>query len=513
MSPNRRELLGRLGVASASALLWAAAGCGAAGRATRSAPEASSEGVRGWLRDAVARLVAAFPGAGVHALAVSRQRTAAVRDTLGTGVSRGRRDGVVLTVRDARGAWREHVTSDLSATGVDAAVRALTGGRATARAAVAFPAAPPAPPVVPRLLEDIELHNRLVRITRGDAPLDSRIIYAASLLDVDDAHVWSVSPAHDREQRLVRVRNRVTRATWSGRRPVVAEVERGWLGGIEDDALAPREVQRAAEHALLVTTPGELEDDERVVVLDPTVTAAVIEAASYGLLLGGGRGGSWGSGGGGWGSGGGGWGSGGGGWGSGADGVGSSAPLVLGAAVAAPLVTLVDDPTTAGAYGGYAFDDEGAPAAASTLIDAGRLASVLGGGGRARRPGHVGPLEPSASHLRLEPGTTDAETLRPEVGLLLEGGRLAALDAGGSHVTITAARAWELRGGRLTGRVFPDVELVGEVAQLLANVEGVSADHAIVPLRDDLDGEPRWRSIDAPFLRTRGLLRARRRLA
>ncbi|MDQ3370763.1 MAG: hypothetical protein M3680_35545, partial [Myxococcota bacterium] len=121
MTVNRRELLASLGVASASTLLWAL-GCGGSQQQVRRAPM-SSEDVRGWLRDAVARLAAVYPT--VHVLAVSRRRSSAAIDVLGTGVSRARRDGLVISVRDKAGTWREQVTSELTAAGVLAAVRAL----------------------------------------------------------------------------------------------------------------------------------------------------------------------------------------------------------------------------------------------------------------------------------------------------------------------------------------------------------------------------------------------------
>ena len=78
---------------------------------------------------------------------------------------------------------------------------------------------------------------------------------------------------------------------------------------------------------------------------------------------------------------------------------------------------------------------------------------------------------------------------------------------------IGAARARELKGGVLTGRVYADVELVGELRALLGNITGVAKDTVALPARDEQDGEPRWRSIEAPHLRTRGFVRARRRRA
>ena len=65
----------------------------------------------------------------------------------------------------------------------------------------------------------------------------------------------------------------------------------------------------------------------------------------------------------------------------------------------------------------------------------------------------------------------------------------------------------------ITGRVFADVELVGEVATVLASIVSVSAETAQVAFRDEADGLPRWRSMEAPWLRMRGRLRTRRSVA
>jgi hypothetical protein len=469
---DRREMLAALGVSGASTLLWA---CGGRNRVARTAPQIRDD-VRGWLREAVAKLAAVYPT--VHALAVSRRRTTAAIDIIGTGIGRARRDGCVLAVRDRDGRWREHV-SELTAQGISGAVRALAG-KDPRPARVVFPAAPPRPNA-PAIPGDAALEKSVRDIAKDDTEINSRIIYAASMIDVDDATVWSISPRHDREQRLVHVRKRALRAAWAGTRPVVAEAERGWIGGIDDFELGAQ-VGEATASALLLTTPGTFDEREVDVVLDPTVTASLIDSGARAILT-------------------------------------TSAArrpevqrrLSLGAMLASKLLTLVDDPSVPNAYGGFAFDDEGQPASAITLIDEGKVVGVLGDGGRGRgrRPGHVGPVEPAPSHLRLAAGTDDWQALRGN-GFLLEGGQQTVFDATTDRVVIRAARARELKNGVDTGRVFADVELVGAMGSLLVNVRGVAKQSDVVSYRDDVDGEPRWRSIDAPYLSSRGLVRMRR---
>ena len=471
MSLDRRELLQALGVAGASA--WLAA-CGGQSRAIRRQPQIRDE-VRTWLREAVARLAAVYPH--VHALAVTRRRTTVGLDIVGSGIHHARRDGVVLAVRDRDGHVREVATSDLTGDGVATAVRALA--RQTRPARVTFPAPPPAPsaPVVPG---DAGLERRVQAIAESDRLLNSRIVYAAALIDIDDATVWSIAPDHDREQRLVRVRKRAIRAAWAGSRPVLAEAERGWIGDVDQYELGER-VEDATAAALLLTTPGTFDEKQHEVVLDPSVAATLIDTGTRALLTT-----------------------------TAARRPEVKARLAMGASLAAPAITIVDDPTVPGAYGGFAFDDAGQPAAPVTLVDEGRVGALLATTHRVRRPGHLGPSEAAPSHLRLAAGTTTWQALAG-TGFILEGGQHALFDPSTDRVVVAAARAREVKSGMLTGRVFADVELVGTLATLLAAVTGVAQETAALSIREELDGEPRWRSVEAPYVATRGLVRMRRR--
>ncbi len=485
MSWNRREVLGGLGVASARALLWAFAGCAPKSRVVaRPVVEVSGE-IRLWLHDAVAKL----HGAGftqVHALAVRRTRATAAVDVLGSGVSRERADAVVLTVEDARG-MREHVTSELTESGIAAAVRRLAP-KATARATIEFG---PAPARVPEsqldAISDASLLERVAAIEHRE--LSSRIVYAAGLLDVDDVTVCSVERGHDLAQRAVRVRRSLTRVAWDRERPSAIEASRAWTGGLDDQALDDDQVARARDTALELMTPGAFPDGTHPIVLSPSVAASVIDAAVRALLTS-----------------------------RAASRPEVEARLVAGATIASPVLTLVDDPTAQGAYGGFAFDDEGTPAAAQTLLDrgliAGRLADRAGvvaklatTAGRGRRPGHAGPVEPMPSHLRLEPG---AAPIALADGYQLEGGRGVTVDPASDHVVVTVARALELAAGKPTGRVYADIELVGDLGPLLGSITEASLDTRTFGIRDERDGLPCWRSIEAPFLRGTGTIRARR---
>lgn len=434
--------------------------------------------LRTWLHDAVATLRGGGYSA-VHVLAVSRQRTTAAVDVLGAGVRRDRCDGLVITVRDRDGFVREQVTNDLSRDGIRAAVRVLAPDARAASIDFGRAPAPPKPPSPdPELLSDGQLLARAATLAARDRELSSRIVYSAALLDIDDARVWSVAPGRDLQSRIVRVRRSITRVAWNDTRPVVGEAARAWAGGIDDHDLDDSELVAAREGVLAQMTPRAFDDGEYAFALEPAVTAHLLDAAVHALLTA-----------------------------SAARRPEVAQRLAIGASVGAPLLTLVDDPGAAGAYGGFAFDDAGEPARAVTLIEAGRLAARLE---RPRRPGHVGRALPAASHLRLSAGSIEHAQILDD-GFTVEGPLDTMVDPVTGRVVIAAARARERSGGKRTGRMFADIEIAGELSTLLAGVTGLSKQTRAFGVRDEVDGQPRWRSIEAPWLCGRGMLRARRR--
>jgi predicted transcriptional regulator len=473
---TRREVLASLGVGSAHALLVA---CGGQARAPQR-PTAIDPELTTWLRDAVSVL----RGAGfatAHALAVSRRRTTAALDVLGSGVARGRADGVVLTVRDKDGLSREQVTNDLSRAGVLEAVHALTGSSSTKAASIDFGPPPrgiESPSPDPMRMSDSDMLARVGALAARDKHQSSRIVYAAALLDIDDAHVWSIAPGRMLEQRLVRVRRSVTRVAWHGSRPLISEASRAWMGGIDAQDLTDDEIIGARENVLVLLTPRAFADGDHTFVLEPAVAANVIDVALRALLT------------------------------RDAQRVPEVAQrMTTGRTAAAPMLTIVDDPTVSDAYGGFRFDDRGQLASAQMLIDKGQLVGRIE---RERRPGHVGASETSPSHVRVLAGTADADSLLTD-GFVLEEPIATIVDPSSDRIVIQVARAREWLAGRRTGRMFADVEVVADLASLLGAVTEISKETRSIGIRDEVEGQPRWRSVDAPWLRCRALLRQRRR--
>ncbi len=477
MTWRRREVLGGLGIASAHAL-WFAFGCGAPVRPPRRPAELVSRDVRGWLHEAVALL----HGGGVtgHALAVSRKHTVAALDVLGPGVAHQRCAGVVLTARDPRGR-REQVTSDLTREGVLEAARALVGKTPPALGSGLDFGPPPAPPTGPDPDEvtDAMLIESLARLAKRESGRSSRIVYASNLVEIDDARVWSVAANSDREQRLVRVRRGVTRVAWNGARPIVSELVRAWSGGVDAQTFSDEELAHARDVALALVTPGGFNDGERALVLAPELVASIADAAARSLYT------------------------------TRAQRRPEvAARLATGGMVAASSFSLIDDPTAAQAYGGFHFDDEGTSAAAKPIIERGALVARIA---HARRPGHTGSLEIMPAHLRVAAGT--ASELVLDDGYLLEGDRGVLIDPSSDRIVVAVQRALEVSHGQRTGRVYADVELVGSLGAILHDTGEATRATRTIGLRDEREGLPRWRSIEAPWLRAKGLVRAQRRLA
>lgn len=172
---------------------------------------------------------------------------------------------------------------------------------------------------------------------------------------------------------------------------------------------------------------------------------------------------------------------------------GGERDLLLDASIVAALVDArpgldaVETPDQPGAYGGFAFDDAGTRASTGMQPQ--------------RRAGGIGRLIAMHGHLRVPNGS----------GALLKNGYVVedprTVSMMGDRVVLEAARAREITGGAATGRVYANVELVGSISALYASATARSQEVQSVGFRDERDGEPLWRSVEAPAVRVRGTLR------
>jgi len=160
----------------------------------------------------------------------------------------------------------------------------------------------------------------------------------------------------------------------------------------------------------------------------------------------------------------------------------------LGQEVAAPSVTVEDDPTLPGRYGSYAFDDEGTPARPVTLIKNGVLVDYLydrlsatkdkresNGHGR-RESYHHKPL-PRMGNTYIAAGRDDPEEIIREAGE----GLLVRKMGGGQVNTTTGDFVFEVAEGYLIrdGEIGPMVRgatLTGNGPEVLRRVSMVGGD-------------------------------------
>jgi TldD protein len=166
----------------------------------------------------------------------------------------------------------------------------------------------------------------------------------------------------------------------------------------------------------------------------------------------------------------------------------------LGKSVASKIVTMYDDPSLAGARGSYPFDDEGALARRTQIIEGGAFRQPLTDLasatqlGTARTPnGRTQAwnrkIYPRMSNTFFGRGQSSVAEVMASLddGLYLEGFRNGIEDPQGWGIQFTASRAREVKGGKLTGRIFAPATVTGYVPEILSNITLMADDFEITP--------------------------------
>lgn len=456
---GRRELLRAFGASAAVAAL-APLACGGRGRVGAVEPGAASASeLRAALRDAVTVLGDRLDRP--RAWVLVRRRVRALADVSRTEVVDEERTIAVLSGHGRDGERLERCFDDVTPARVRAIAAELASAAAGPRREVA--AAIPAPvdhgaPVEadPARLAPAEWLTRVRALARrGEAAASSRIVYRAAWLVTDDDRVWVVGEDGDRHQRLVRSRVGTTFVAWHGSRPQHGEAEVAGGFGPAVERLDDEAIARAAALALALFTPAPPAAGAHVVLLDPAVVAALVDAHARGPTR---------------------------------------------AAPVAPAVAVVDDPTVAG-YARLWFDDDGAPATVVPVVGgaAGAAGAAVAAGPR-RRGGPAWRLAAAPAHLVVAPGTATAVELEAGIhdGLVLEGVRDLAVDDAGVAL-VRVGRGRQLQSGVRTGRQWGELEVRGAIATILADATAASREQ--VELAVGGDGPPR--AVTAPWLLTR----------
>lgn len=166
----------------------------------------------------------------------------------------------------------------------------------------------------------------------------------------------------------------------------------------------------------------------------------------------------------------------------------------LGEQVAAPVLTLVEDPTRPQAWGASAVDDEGLASRRTVLVERGKLLAYLYDSTSARRAGAV----PTASAVRagyksapgvgaravsLEPGRLSPAEVMGQVG---EGFMVQSMSGLHSGVNLVSgdfsvgAEGLLIRGGELAGPVR-EVTIASSIQRMLLGVAAVANDLEWLP--------------------------------
>ena len=193
----------------------------------------------------------------------------------------------------------------------------------------------------------------------------------------------------------------------------------------------------------------------------------------------------------------------------------------LGKQVASPLVDLYDSPALPGQAASYFFDHEGKLAAETKIIDQGILKRPLTDlhaalhfglprSANGRRESYARKIYARMSNTYFGPGQHRWEDMLADIdyGFFLDHPSNGMEDPKGWGIQLEGLYAEEIRGGRLTGKVFSPVIVTGYVPDLLHSISMVGTEVHISGLGMCGKGHKEWVKVSdgGPFLRLRARL-------
>jgi TldD protein len=157
--------------------------------------------------------------------------------------------------------------------------------------------------------------------------------------------------------------------------------------------------------------------------------------------------------------------------------------------VGSPLVNIWDDPSLPGAYGGYFFDDEGMLAAPTQIVENGVFrrgitdlysATALGiaRSANGRRQDWRRKAYARMSATFFAAGTTPVADLFAQVdrGIYLAKWSSGMEDPQGWGIQVTCHFGYEIKGGKLSGRVFAPIGVSGYMPDVLQSISAIGND-------------------------------------
>lgn len=154
--------------------------------------------------------------------------------------------------------------------------------------------------------------------------------------------------------------------------------------------------------------------------------------------------------------------------------------------VGSALVDIADDPSRAGAYGSYFFDDEGRMAAPTRIVENGvfrrgitdlysAAALNIPRSANGRRQDYSRKAYARMSNTYFEAGASSLDDMLAGVdrGVYLDKWSSGMEDPQGWGIQVTCHYGHEIKGGRITGRVFAPVGISGYVPDVLQSISAV----------------------------------------
>jgi TldD protein len=155
--------------------------------------------------------------------------------------------------------------------------------------------------------------------------------------------------------------------------------------------------------------------------------------------------------------------------------------------VGSPLVNIADDPSQPGSHGSYFFDDEGRMAAPTQIVENGVFrrgitdrysATVLDipRSANGRRQDFSRKTYARMSNTFFGPGTSTLEQMVAQVdhGIFLDKWSSGMEDPQGWGIQVTCHYGHEIKGGKITDRMFAPIGIAGYVPDVLQSITAVS---------------------------------------
>ena len=158
-------------------------------------------------------------------------------------------------------------------------------------------------------------------------------------------------------------------------------------------------------------------------------------------------------------------------------------------AIAAPCVTVIDDPLLPDGCASRAFDGEGVAARRTVVVEDGTLLTLLHNlktarkqgvetTGNAARRSVAGPMTVSPSNFYFAPGALDADALYAQVGDAILVTELMGMHSGANAVSgdfSLGAKGFLIRNGRID-RAVNQITIAGNFLELLKGIDAVGSD-------------------------------------